>query len=396
MTTTQRVLIVVENESVPGDQRVWNQARALRDHGWEVVVLCPRSGRAEARREVVDEISIHRFRLPEAKDSAVAFIAEYAAAVAQVLVGSLRIRARGRIDVVQLCNPPDVLFLSTLPLKALGAGVVFDHHDLSPELWISKRSDDAVGGVVHRTLQLAERLCLRSADVVMSTNTSYRDIAIQRGQKAPDRVFVVRNGPELDRFAEPTADPAWHAGRAELIGYVGTMAVQDGVDHLVHAVHHLVVDGRDVQCLLIGDGPELESLRQLGADLGISGHLTFTGRIPADEVPDLLASADVCCCPDPPLPLNEMSTMIKVLEYLAVGSPIAMYDLAESRRSAGDLAEYATEATPRSLADALGRLLDDPERRRRLAEDGRTRAREVLAWEHQVPALLAAYERARR
>ncbi|MEM7140175.1 MAG: glycosyltransferase family 4 protein [Actinomycetota bacterium] len=395
MSRRPRALIVVENETVPGDQRVWNQARTLRDAGWRVVVLSPRPDRSMPARETIDEIEIRRFRLPEAGDAAVAFVAEYAVALLQILIGSLRVRARGRIDVVQLCNPPDVLFLAALPLRILGAGLVFDHHDLSPELWLSKRGDAARDGAVHRALGLAERTCLRVCDVVMSTNESYRQIAIERGGCDPADVIVVRNGPDLERFADPTPEPTHRAGRTELIGYVGTMAVQDGVDHLVHALDDLVRAGRDVQGLLIGDGPELDALRDLATTLGIEDRITFTGRVAPGAVPDLLASADVCVCPDPPLPLNDHSTMIKVLEYLAVGAPIAMYDLTESRASAGEIAEYAEGHEPAGLARAIAALLDDPARRAELSDAGRRRVSDVLAWDHQAPHLLAAYERAR-
>lgn len=394
--TTGRALIVVENESVPGDQRVWNQARSLRDAGWAVTVVCPKVGNDRRAKETLEGIEIRRFFLPEAKDSVVAFVAEYAVAIIMVFVAMLRLRFRRGFDVVQLCNPPDVLFLAALPFRLTGTKVIFDHHDLSPELWLSKRSADEPGGLVHRALQIAEKGSFAASHVVMSTNESYRDIAIERGGKDPDDVFVVRNGPDLSRFANPVPDAAHRNGRAEAVGYVGTMALQDGVDHMLYAVQHLVADGRDVQALLVGDGPELESLQALAVELGIADHTTFTGRVAPGDVADLLASTDVCCCPDPPLPLNDHSTMIKVLEYLAVGRAIAMYDLTESRRSAGDHAEYATEKDPRALADAIARLLDDPEKRARLEAAGLERVEQQLAWGHQVPHLLAAYERARQ
>jgi glycosyltransferase involved in cell wall biosynthesis len=391
MSGPRRALIVVENESVPHDQRVWREATTLTDAGWAVSVICPRgAGRDDRRHETIDGIEIHRFTLSEAGEGVVAYVLEYGLAVAKILWLMLQVRRRRGFDVVQLCNPPDVLFAAALPFKLFGARVIFDHHDLSPELWQSRGGSP----VVHRALLWAERATFAVADVVMSTNRSYRGIAIERGRMDPADVFVVRNGPDLDRLVPAAPDPSLRNGRDHLLGYVGTMGPQDGVDYMIRALEVLVhKQGRDVQAVLVGDGPELDSLRSLAAELGLADHVTFTGRVPPDRVAGPLSSADVCVCPDPRSPLNEVSTMIKTLEYMALGKPIAAFDLVETRVSAGDAAVYATGDEPEDLADAIGRLLDDDGLRERIAQSGRSRVEDGLTWKHSEPELLAAYDR---
>ncbi len=388
----RRALLVVENESVPHDQRVWREATTLRRDGWTVSVISPRgAGRDDRRHEVIDGIEIHRFTLREAGDGVVAYVLEYGLAVAKILWLMAKVRVRRGFDVVQLCNPPDVLFAAALPFRLLGARVIFDHHDLSPELWRSRGGSP----VVHRALLWAERATFAVAHVVMSTNESYRRIAIGRGGVDPVDVFVVRNGPDLDRLVPASPDPRFHNGRDHLLGYVGTMGPQDGVDYLIRALDVLVHErGRDVQAVLVGDGPELDSLRTLTDELELAEHVTFTGRVAPDQVAAPLSSADVCVCPDPRSPLNEVSTMIKTLEYMALGKPIAAFDLVETRVSAGDAAVYAAGDRPEDLADAIVSLLDDEDLRTRIAGRGRTRVEQGLTWKHSEPQLLAAYRRA--
>jgi glycosyltransferase involved in cell wall biosynthesis len=392
MSRRRRALLVVENESVPHDQRVWREAKTLSADGWVVSVISPRgAGRDESRHEVVEGIEIHRFTLREAGEGVVAYVLEYALAVAKILWLMLKVRVRRGFDVVQLCNPPDVLFAAALPFRLFGARVIFDHHDLSPELWLSLDGSP----VVHRALLWAERATFAAAHVVMSTNESYRGIAIERGGMDPADVFVVRNGPDLDRLVPVPPDPGFRNGRDHLLGYVGTMGPQDGVDYLIRALDVLVhKQGRDVQAVLVGDGPELDALRSLAAELGLDDHVTFTGRVAPDGVATPLSSSDVCVCPDPRSPLNEVSTMIKTLEYMALGKPIAAFDLVETRVSAGDAAVYAAGDRPVDLADAIGLLLDDEELRTRVAAGGRARVEDGLTWKHSEPQLLAAYQRA--
>lgn len=389
-----RALLVVENESVPHDRRVLLEARTLVEAGWDVTVICPRKPDQAPARERLDGIDVIRFDLREADDGVVDFVVEYSLALVKIGWHALRLRLRGRIDVVHLSNPPDVLVAVGAPLRWAGSALIFDHHDLAPEVWIGR--DGAEGGIVHRALLVAERLSMRFADVVVSTNESYRGVAMSRGGRAPEDVFVVRNGPVPSQFGPIDAELAPPATHPHLLGYIGTMGPQDGVDHLIQALAHITHDrGRDdVGAVLVGDGSELESLRALAHELDLADRVTFTGRVEHAEVARQLARVDVCVSPDPYSPLNDRSTMIKTLEYLALAKPIVAFDLTETRVSAGDCALYATPDDVAELGDLALELIDDPERARRLGSAGRRRLEEELGWDRSAPQLLAAYVRA--
>jgi glycosyltransferase involved in cell wall biosynthesis len=296
--------------------------------------------------------------------------------------------------VVHACNPPDLLLLAALPLKWRGSRFVFDHHDLVPELYLAKF--DRGRDLLYRMTLLLERLSFRLADVVISTNESYRRVAVTRGRMSPSDVFVVRNGPDLDRFRSPrprSRDRSLN-GKRHVIAYVGMMGPQDGVDHALRALAVLRGIRQDWSALFVGDGDELAKMRRLSEDLGLSDSVTFTGLIDHDDVVGVLDGADVCIAPEPSSPLNDVSTMIKVAEYMAMGKPIACYDLPETRFTADGAAHYARAGDVERLAGRLDRLLDDETIRARLGTTGRARAESVLAWEHSEPQLLAAYERA--
>jgi glycosyltransferase involved in cell wall biosynthesis len=272
---------------------------------------------------------------------------------------------------------------------------VFDHHDLCPELYLSRFGARREGSIAHRLLQALEWAQFRTADLVIATNESYRRIALARGGRRPDRVFVVRSGPSRDRFAVVRAeDPAERRGRRHLVAYLGVMAPQDGVDHLLRAAHHLVHEmGRDdVAFTLMGGGDSFDDLQALTRELDLCGHVRFTGRIPDAAVETVLATADVCVSPDPLNPLNDVSTMNKVLEYMACGRPVVCYDLREHRYSAGDGAVYVTPNDTRALAAAIAELLDDPPRRQAMGERNRARFLNGMSWEHSASELLRAYE----
>jgi glycosyltransferase involved in cell wall biosynthesis len=252
------------------------------------------------------------------------------------------------------------------------------------------------GNLLHRLLRLLEWAQFRTADLVISTNESYRQVAIGRGGVAPERVFVVRSGPSRDRFATVRpVDPALKRGRPHLIAYLGVMAPQDGVDHLLRAAHHLVKEKQrtDLSFTLVGAGDSFEDLRKLACDLGLNEFVQFTGRIPDADVERVLATADVCVCPDPLNPLNDVSTMNKLLEYMACGRPIVAYDLREHRESVGEGALYAEPNREADLAAKILDLVDDPERARRMGEYNRARFLERMAWEYSAAELLRAYDR---
>lgn len=390
--TAGRALVIVENLSVPFDRRVWQECRALRDAGWSVTVVCPRGTDRDAEPEaVVEGIAIHRFPFRPATGGIVSYVGEYAGAVLHCLRLGLGL---GRFDVVHVCNPPDLLFLAALPLKLRGARLVFDQHDLVPELYLSRfgRGKD----VVYRALQALEWITYRLSDVVIATNESYRRAAVGRGGKRPERVFVVRSAPDLTRFGPVEPDPALRRGAAHLLTYVGVMGPQDGVDHALRAIAVLRARGRDdFRAVFIGSGDAQPEMVRLSRELGLDDVVEFTGRVPDEVVVRHLSTADVCLLPDPKNPLNDVSSMNKVVEAMAMGKPMVSFDLVESRFSAGDAALYATDDSAEQFADAIARLLDDPALRAEMGARGRRRFLEHLSWERSARELVAAYATAK-
>jgi glycosyltransferase involved in cell wall biosynthesis len=388
------VLILVQNLPVPLDRRVWQEALALVSAGYGVHVVCPRTREHPRRRETLNGVRIYRYSPgPEARQAA-AYLIEYTIAILAQLWLALRIRVRHRIDVVQICNPPDLLFLVALPLVALGAGLIYDHHDACPELMIAKGHGEDAWQV--RLAGLFEQLTYRFADVSVETNESYRDIALGRGGMSRDDVFVVRSAPATSVFANARPDFAWKQGRKHLVGYVGVMGLQDGLDYLIDAASVIILDWQrhDIQFVLVGAGPEFPRLRERVRSLGIDTHVVLTGRLPDDDLGSVLATADVCVNPDEANQMNDISTMNKVLEYMALGKPIVQFDLREGRVSAGNASLYADRNDATSLAACIIQLIDNPGARARMGQAGLQRLRTTLSWELQVPKLLAAYERA--
>lgn len=385
-----RVLVLVENESVPSDRHVWNECRALRRAGHEVEVVCPtgpgRDGAAHERREGVE---INRYRPRPAGDGVAGYAREYAWALASTARLARRVAARGPVDVVHACSPPDVLLLAALPLRRQGARFLFDHHDLTPELCRSRFG----GGALHRAALAAEQLAFRAADIVLSVNEPYRRVAIERGRRDPADVFVVRTGPDLGRFRPAPPRPRRPRGDRHLLAYVGVMNSQDGVDEALLALRELGERRGDWRAVFMGDGEALPGLRRLSASLGLAGRVEFTGWVDQEAVRDGLAAADVCLAPEPLTPLNDVSSLVKLAEYMAVARPFVAYDLAESRRAAGPAGAYARPGDRAGFARLVSELLDDPSRRAAMGAEGRRRVERSLAWEHQERALLAAYSR---
>jgi len=396
MASPGRVLILVENLSVPFDRRVWREAQALTERGYRVAVICPRGKEFDRRsREVIDGISIYRYKGFEATEGVWGYFLEYAIALMKMFALSIQVYCKEGFDVIQTCNPPDVLCFLALPYKLLGRKVIFDHHDLSPELYLTKTGNGGSKGV-WQLLRLFERLTFATADVVLSTNESYRKIAMDRGRRAAADVLVVRNGPETNGMKEVPADESLRKGKRFLLYYVGTMGVQDGVDYFLRSIHYLREKRRrdDFHAVIMGGGTELENLKRYARDLKIGDSVTFTGRVPDADVVTALATADVCVCPDPESPLNDVSTMTKTLEYMAMGKPVVAFDLAETRVSAGEAALYAANNDECAFGDRIAELLDSADLRCELGRIGKTRIANGLSWEHSKEHLWKAYERA--
>lgn len=390
-----RVLMLVQNETVPLDSRVWPEAQALTARGYEVHVICPRDDRYTRRREEIGGVRIYRYPPGPEGQSVLGYLLEYGVALPAQLFLALATRIRSRIDVVHICNPPDLLFLAALPLKALGARVVYDHHDVCPELMMAKGYRP--GGWQVRLNMLLERLTYRACDVSLEVNESFRDLAIGRGRMRQKDVFVVRNAPESARFAGSSADNKYRHGRKHMVAYVGMMAIQDGLDYLIDAVHIIVADEQrhDIQFVLVGSGPELGRLRERVRVLNLGDYVTFTGYITDSGIlGSVLATADVCVSPDPENAANNISTMLKIMEYMFVGKPIVQFDLHEGRVSAGGSSLYVPANDVTTFAKEIVRLIDDPELRDRLGKIGLRRIATDLSWEAQIPSLLAGYEQA--
>jgi glycosyltransferase involved in cell wall biosynthesis len=388
-----RVLILVQNEPVPSDRHVWNQCLALVRAGYDVSVICPTGEKRDRDRfQRVDGVEIHRYKPRRAGERAIEYGIEYASALWNMARIARRLARQRPFDVVHACSPPDFLLLAALPLRRQGTRFIFDHHDLTPELFVTRFGDR--GGRMHQLTLRAEQVAWRLADVVLSVNDSYREIAIQRGRRDPDDVVVVRTGPDLERFAPMDPDPALKRGRRHLLSYVGVMGEQDGVDHALRALALLRERRQDWRAVFMGDGDVLDDMRRLARELGLDGDVEFTGWVEQDQIRRVLASSDVCLAPDASNPLNDVSTMVKLSEYMAMSRAIVSYDLPESRVSAAWAAAYATPGDVAEFAQLVDGLLDDPERRAAMGRAGRDRVERRLAWDHQERALLAAYARA--
>lgn len=388
----RRVLIIVENMSAPADVRVWNEAVALRDGGYEVTVLCPRAMGSPQGYEVMDGIRIYRHPKLRQGGSALGYVWEYGCALFWETLYAWWIFARHGFDVIEGCNPPDDIFLVALPFKLFGVKYIFDHHDASPELFLSKFDKP---GILHRILLWLERLSFHASDAVLASNGSYRDLAITRGNTAREDVFVVRNGPDTDEFKSVPANPALKYGKPYLVGYVGAMDIQDGLDILVEVASQVKNMGRsDVHFTCVGRGPQLPRLREMVREKNLEDTVNFTGFIPDCEMLEVLSTADICVNPDKPCEMNNISTMIKIMEYMALGKPIVQFDSKEGRISAQQASLYCDPANSvKDFAKKILWLADHPEERRRMGEFARERIEKELAWKYSVPTLLAAYER---
>lgn len=387
----KRVLILVENLPSPFDRRVWQEAGALRDAGYTVSIICPTGKGYEKKFEAIDGIDIWRYDLPAEGEGALGYLVEYAAALAFTFFLSIRVFFGKGFDVVHACNPPDLFFLIGGFWKLFGRKFLFDHHDANPELYEAKfnRRD-----FLWKVMVWLEKLTFRTADASIATNESYRRIAVTRGGMPPEKVFVVRSGPSLERMRVVPADEALKRGRRFLVGYVGVMGKQEGIDLLLQAIRKIVFDfqRKDIQFGLVGGGTSLQEMKDLAEALGVGDYVTFTGRAPDAALLAMLNTADVCVNPDVANEMNDISTMNKIMEYMALGKPIVQFDLTEGRFSAQEASLYARKNDVDDFATKVLELLGDPARRARMGAYGKQRILDALEWRYEAPKLLAAYQ----
>lgn len=386
----KKVLMIVENLPVPFDRRVWKEACALNDAGYQVTVVCPRAKGYREGQVILNGVKIYRHPTTKEGNSLFGYLWEYAWALFWEITYAWWIYLSDGFEIIQGCNPPDDIFLVALPFKLLGVKYIFDHHDASPELYCAKYQP---GGRLYRLLVTLERLTYYFSDAVMATNESYKDLAVNRGRVDPRDVFVVRNGPDLDRFKRVCPNPALKFGKPYLVGYVGNMSHQEGLDILLDVVEYIKKSGRtDIHFTCIGGGPGLAGLRQMVVDKGLDDSINFTGRVPDEQLLEVLSTADVCVNPDRPCKMNDISTMIKIMEYMALGKPIVQFDLKEGRFTAREASLYSNNDDP--VADFAGKivwLLDHPEESKRMGDFAIQRVEKELAWKYSVANLLLAY-----
>ncbi len=387
-----RILILVQNLSVPFDRRVWLECQSLIEAGFRVAVVCPKAPGDPAYTRL-NGVELFKYKPYAPGGSSVSFVVEYIYSFLATLRLSLKASLRGRFTAVQSCNPPDLFWPIGLLFRALhGSSFVFDHHDLCPELFQSRFPDGKQ--LVYRALRLMERCTMRAADHVISTNESYRETVIERDGVAPADVTVVRTGPDLTRLQRTAPVPSLRRSARYMAAYLGVMGPQDGVDLVVRMADHVVnrLERRDISFTLIGSGDCFHDLVALSERLGLSEFVTFTGRVPDADVSAVLSTADVGISPDPKNPLNDLSTMNKTMEYMTFALPVVAFDLRETRVSAGDAAVYATPNDVTELAQLLVDLVDDEPRRHSMGEAGRDRIEQELAWKHQSPRYVGVYE----
>ncbi len=388
----KRILIIVENLPVPFDKRVWNEATTLTGAGYTVSVICPTGKGYETRRELLEGIAVYRHPLPLEGNGALGYVREYSAALWWEFILSFRVLRERGFDAIHACNPPDLIFLIGAFYKLFGKKFLFDHHDINPELYEAKFGRK---GILYRLIVFCERLTFKTADLSIATNQSYKEIAVERGKMDPGNVFIVRSGPNLDTFRPVPPRKDAKEGFPYLVGYVGVMGKQEGLDYLLRAVQWIVRDRgrRDILFVLIGSGTEFVALQEYAKELGVADVVRFTGRISDEEMLAYLSSTDVCVNPDVASPMNDKSTMNKIMEYMALAKPIVQFDLTEGRRSAGDASLYSRKNDARDFADKIVELLADPDRRTRMGSWGRERVENELAWTYSANVLLEAYHK---
>jgi glycosyltransferase involved in cell wall biosynthesis len=391
MLTSQKkhVLIIVENLAVPFDRRVWQEATTLRENGVEVSIICPKMKNYTNSFEVINGISIYRHPLPFEARGFIGYLLEYSTALFWEFVLSWRIFFKKKFQVIQGCNPPDLIFLVALWFKPFGVKFVFDHHDINPELYIAKYNKK---GFNYHLMVFLERLTFKTANYSIATNESYKEIALRRGKMREDKIQVIRSGPKLDRLKILPPDTQFRKGRKYLVGYVGVIGEQEGIDLLLESVKHIISIRSDIQFAIVGGGSDLELLKLLAAKLNLNEYVDFYGRVPDDLMIAILNTSDICVNPDKPTEMNNLSTMNKIMEYMALKKPIVQYDLKEGRFSAQGASLYAKNGDPKDFANKILQLIDNDELRKVMSDLGYNRVIRELSWDFESLKLLQFYD----
>lgn len=391
MASAGNILIIVENLPVPLDRRVWQEANLLKEQGYEISIICPKMRGYEQCFEIINGIYIYRHPLPIEGKGLGGFFLEYPIVFFWEFIFTWKVLFKRGFDVIHACNPPDFIFLIGLFFKLFfHKKFVFDHHDINPELYLAKRGKK---DFFYWLLLLLEKGTFMTADISIATNESYKNIALSRGKMAAENVFIVRSGPIIENLSSVPPKPALKKGKQYMVGYVGVMAKQDGVDYLLRAIDYIVhkKNRSDIYFGLIGKGPDWESLSKYASDLKIDSFVNFTGRLPDKEMIEHLSTCEVCVNPDEVNEFNDKSTMNKILEYMTLGKPIVQFDMTEGRYSAEESSLYARPNDVEDFGDKILELLDDERRRQKMGAYGKSRMQEKLSWNHTGRELLRAY-----
>jgi glycosyltransferase involved in cell wall biosynthesis len=384
----RHILIIVENLPVPFDRRVWQEANTLSENGAKVSIICPKTKDYTQKYEVINGIEIYRHPLNAEGSGAWGYLREYSTALFWEFFLALKIYSKKKFQIIHGCNPPDLIYLVALPFKLFGVKYVFDHHDINPELYEAKFNKR---GAFYNLMLFFERRTYRHADYSIVTNESYREIAIARGKMDPEKVAIVRSGPKLDRLKITAGNPTYKKGRKFLIGYLGVIGDQEGIDLLLDAFKVVLSDRDDVQLAIVGGGTSVEALKRLSVEMGLGEYVDFYGRVSDDLMVDILNTADICVNPDKPSTMNNLSTMNKIMEYMALKKPIVQFDLKEGRYSAQQASLYATDVD--DFAAKLNMLLNDDALRKEMGEFGYNRVIKDLSWDHESKKLVEFYSK---
>jgi glycosyltransferase involved in cell wall biosynthesis len=384
------VLIIVENLPVPFDRRVWQEASTLNEAGYNVSIICPKGKGYSESFQVIDGIEIFRHSLPFEADRILGYVGEYLWALCAQIYLTLRICLTRKKHILHACNPPDTIFIIGIFFRLFGKKFVFDHHDICPELFDVKFGHR---GLAYKLSVFLERCSFAVANISIATNESYARIAVTRGRMKREKVFIVRSGPDLRRIRRVPEESELKCGKSHLVAYVGVMGKQEGLDLLLESIKYLVdqMQREDIHFALVGGGTELETLKEYAKELEVEPYVTFFGRVPDDRLLEVLSTADVCVNPDRVNEMNSMSTMNKILEYMALGKAIVQYEMVEGRVSAGDSSLYASPNDSDDFAQKIVELIDNPKLREKMGKAGRAKIESSLSWRHQSKKLIEAY-----
>jgi len=385
----KHILIIIENLPAPFDRRVWQEATTLKENGAKVTIICPKMKGYNKRYEIIDDIEIFRHPLREGK-GVLGYLVEYTQAIFWEFFLSWRIFFKNRFHIIHGCNPPDLIFLTALFFKPFGVKYIFDHHDINPELYISKFEKK---GFFYNLMVLFEKLTFKTAKYSIATNESYKKIAIERGKMKPEDVQVVRSGPKLDRLKLMQPTEELKKGKRYLIGYIGVIGEQEGLDLLLESAKYILSKRSDVHFAIVGGGTHLDEIKNLTSQMNLSNSFDYYGRVDDETMLKVLNTADVCVNPDKPTAMNDLSTMNKIMEYMALKKPIVQYTLKEGNFSAGNASLYAKNTDPLDFGDKIMYLLDHENERKKMGEFGYNRVINELSWDYESQNLINIYKK---